>query len=144
MNVIIWNQIYCTEWSLQISIAPSTIQHFPNANETEFHIEINSKSFIVGSNHTLLFTTQGQTSAGQKVRGRPHRRVDETVERGRVSGEGRAGRGKADTEKKYYTYYTLAIVLQVLVYSIVRLSRHFYGIHSYAHTPLYVMTFIYS
>ena len=104
MTVIICNQIYCTEWSLQISIAPSTIQHFPNANETEFHIEINSKSFVVGSNHTLLFTGQGQASAGQKVRGRPHRRVDETVERGRVSGEGRAGRGKAHAGRKYYTY----------------------------------------
>ena len=58
------------EWSLQIIIAPSTIQHFPNVNETEFHIEINSKSFVVGSNHTLLFTSQGQTLAEQKVRGR--------------------------------------------------------------------------
>ena len=96
MTVIICNQIYCTELSLQISIAPSTIQHFPNANETEFHIEINSKSFVVGRNHTLLFTGQGQTSAGQKVRGRPSRRVDETVERGKVSGEGRTERGKAD------------------------------------------------
>ena len=73
--------IICTEWSLQISIAPSTIQHFPNANETEFHIAINSKSFVVGRNHTLLFTGQKQASAGQKVRGRPRRRVDETVER---------------------------------------------------------------
>ena len=110
------NQIHCTEWSLQISIIPSTIQHFPNANETEFHIAINSKSFVVGNNHTLLFTGQGQASAGQKVRKRPHRRVDETVERGRVSGEGRAGRGKADAAKKYYTYVrTVAIDLQDLV-----------------------------
>ena len=70
VTVILCNQIYCTELSLQISIAPSTIQHFPNANETEFHIEINSKSFVVGSNRTLLFTGQGQTSAGQKVSGR--------------------------------------------------------------------------
>ena len=104
VTVIICNQIYCTEWSLQVSIAPSTIQHFPNANETEFHIEINSKSFVVGSNHTLLFTGQGQASALQMVRGRPHRRVDETVERGRVSGEGGAGRGKAHAGRKYYTY----------------------------------------
>ena len=102
--------IICTELSLQISIAPSTIQHFPNANETEFHVEINSKSFVVGSNRTLLFTGQGQGSAGPKVRGRPRRRVDETVERGRVSEEGRAGRGKAHAGRKYYTYrYTVAI-----------------------------------
>ena len=94
MTVIICNQIYCTEWSLQISIAPSTIQHFPNANETKFQIAINSKSFVVGSNRTLLFTGQGQTSAGPKVRGRPHRRVDETVEIGRVRGEGRAEKGE--------------------------------------------------
>ena len=114
MTVIICNQIYCTEWSLQISIAPSTIQHFPNANETEFHIEINSKSFVVGSNHTLLFTGQGQASAGQKVRGRPHRRVDETVERGRVSGEGRAGRGKTHAERK---------ILYIRMYSSYRFAR---------------------
>ena len=106
MTVIICNQIYCTEWSLQVSIAPSTIQHFPNANETEFQIAINTKSFVVGRNHTLLFTGQGQASAGPKVRGRHHRRVDETVERGRMSGEGRAGRGKADTERKMLYIHT--------------------------------------
>lgn len=86
-------QMYCTEWSLQISIAPSTIQHFPNANQTEFHIEVNSKIFVVGSNYTLLFIGQGQTLAGQKVRGRLCRRVHEKVERGRVGWEGRPGRG---------------------------------------------------
>ena len=104
VTVIICNQIYCTEWSLQISIAPSTIQHFPNANETEFHIEINSKSFVVGSNHTLLFTGQGQASTGQKVRGRLHRRVDETVERGRVRRESSERQGRYREKNVIHTY----------------------------------------
>ena len=115
MTVILCKQIYCTEWSLQISIAPSTIQHFPNANETEFHIAINSKSFVVGSNHTLLFTGQGQASAGQKVRGRPRRRVDETVERERAE-KGEQGEARHMQRDKYYTYVcTVAIDLQGLV-----------------------------
>ena len=125
MTVIICNQIYCTEWSLQISIAPSTIQHFPNANETEFQIAINSKSFVVGSNHTLLFTRQGQTSAGQKVRGRHHRRVDETVEMGRVRGEGRAEKGEQGEARQMQRDKILCIQIYTLYYTVTYSSYRF-------------------